>query len=107
MRNLGYPPAPESIPMAMKSCNNHPTVSAIMHCSQCHKPICEKCIKNGRFCSEPCNEKFSKFYEVFNKGGRKPPSKVLRFVGSIAGLALLVGGIYLILKFLGVPIPGR
>lgn len=93
--------------MGIKSCNNHPTRTAVQHCSQCHKPICEKCILNGRFCSQPCNEKFAKFYGSQPAGGRKPPSPIMRFVGSLLGLAFLAAGIYAIMKFLGIPLPGR
>ncbi len=92
--------------MGIKSCNNHPTRSAVMHCSQCHKPICEKCVINGRFCSQPCNDKFSKFYSGY-KGGPKNTSKLMRVVSTIVSLALLGAGVYVLLKFLGVLPPGR
>jgi hypothetical protein len=92
--------------MGIKSCNNHPTRTAVMHCSQCHKPICEKCVQNGRFCSQPCNEKFSKFYSSFKGGGQKT-SKLMRVVSTVVSLALLAGGVYVLLKFLGVQLPGR
>jgi hypothetical protein len=87
--------------MGMKSCNNHPTRTAVMHCSQCHKPICDKCVVNGRFCSNDCDGKFSKFYSKY-QGGAQRTSPLVRFLQSIVGLAILGGGVYFILRHIGV-----
>ena len=87
--------------MGIKSCNNHPTRTAAIHCSQCHKPICEKCVVNGRFCSNDCDAKFSRFYSKFQDKAPRT-SKLMRALQSIIGFAILAGGAYFLLKFLGV-----
>jgi hypothetical protein len=53
--------------VSLQGCNNHPTVKATLSCFQCHKPICDKCTKNARFCSDECNAKYSKFYSTYKQ----------------------------------------
>ena len=45
-------------------CLNHPDRTAVARCKQCHKPICEKCIKKmpgGAYCSDECYQNMLAF----------------------------------------------
>ena len=88
--------------MSMKGCNNHPKVTAALNCAHCHKPVCQKCIVAGRFCSPECQGKFGAFYFKYKGNPPKTSSGLARFLGSIVGIVILGGGAYFILKFIGV-----
>jgi hypothetical protein len=76
----------------LASCNNHPSVKAVVNCSQCHKPACAQCVVGGKFCSVACSEKFQKFAT-----GYKKPQDLSRsgIVPTIFFLAVVAGGYYL------------
>jgi predicted nucleic acid-binding Zn ribbon protein len=49
---------------APSRCINHPERTAVARCKQCHKPLCEKCVKKmpgGVFCSDECYENMAAF----------------------------------------------
>jgi hypothetical protein len=75
----------------LAGCNNHPTVKATYNCSQCHKPLCEKCVVNGLFCSQKCSEKFQKF-----SAGYKKPASLDRsgIVPTLVFLIIVGVGVY-------------
>jgi hypothetical protein len=75
--------------LGLTGCNKHPTVRAEYRCQQCGKPICNKCIVNDRFCSEPCNTKYSTFIANYKKPAelrKSPIPGVLFFIAVVAGL---------------------
>ncbi len=77
-------------------CINHPDRPAATRCRQCHKPICEECIKsdaNGQFCSFTCSEAFKDFLareKPKTKRGMNLISKLVALVVLIL-VALFVG----------------
>jgi len=75
----------------LAGCNNHPTVKATVHCTQCHKPVCDRCVVNARFCSGACNDKFSKF-----AAGYKKPDQLSNYgiVPTLFFLAVVAGAAY-------------
>lgn len=75
----------------LAGCNNHPTVKATINCSQCHKPICDKCVINGNFCSASCNQKFSKFATSYKKPADLSRSGI---VPTLFFLAVIAAGAY-------------
>jgi hypothetical protein len=45
-------------------CINHVDRTAAARCKQCHKPLCEKCVKKmpgGVFCSDECYQNMAAF----------------------------------------------
>ncbi len=50
--------------MIVKVCINHPDRPAQLSCFQCHKPLCDDCVrvvKDGQFCSEKCRSQYLAF----------------------------------------------
>ncbi len=75
--------------MALEGCNKHPTVRAEYRCQQCSKPVCTKCIVNDRFCSDSCNQKYSKFFSNYKKPADTSRSGIwglLFFIAVLAGV---------------------
>lgn len=49
---------------APSRCINHTERTAVARCKQCHKPLCEKCVKKmpgGVFCSDECYQNMAAF----------------------------------------------
>ena len=51
---------------APSRCLNHPERTAVARCKQCHKPLCQRCVKKmpgGIYCSDECYQKMGQFKE--------------------------------------------
>ncbi len=49
---------------APSRCINHPERTAVARCKQCHKPLCERCVKKmpgGVYCSDECYQNMAAF----------------------------------------------
>ena len=49
---------------APSRCLNHPERTAVARCKECHKPLCQRCVKKmpeGVFCSDECYQKMGAF----------------------------------------------
>ncbi len=70
-------------------CLNHPERTAVARCKQCHKPLCEKCIKKmpgGVYCSDQCYQNMLAF-----QGRVKKLDEAARPRSMLAGLARRLG----------------
>jgi len=76
--------------MALEGCNKHPSVKAEYRCQQCSKPVCSKCIINDRFCSDACNQKYSKFFSNY----KKPVDTSRSPIFSLLFFAVVIGALY-------------
>ena len=91
--------------MSAKYCLTHRGVGAVMHCVQCHKPICGECITQDKFCTGICAELHRKFTTRYPPW-RKPPL-IVRLARGLAFLAVGAGALWAALRYLGLSIgPG-
>jgi hypothetical protein len=73
-----------------RNCATHRDVPAVVHCHQCHKPVCTACTvvtPLGRFCSAECGLLYREFKDKFKAG---LPKKQTGAAVVLAGLILLM-----------------
>ena len=79
--------------MAMGTCNNHPKLAAVFHCIQCHRPLCDRCIVNSKFCSHACSAKNAQFEASYKRPAelrKNPLPGIAFFLAVAAGLYYLL-----------------
>ncbi|MBI3726543.1 hypothetical protein HY251_21675 [bacterium] len=81
--------------MGIGTCNNHPNLAASYHCAQCHKPLCDRCIVNSKFCSLACSAKNAQF-----EANYKRPAELRRSaIPGILFFLAVAGGLYYLLHY--------
>ena len=101
---------------ARHHCLNHPSIPAVSHCAQCHRPVCAECVaategKTG-FCSERCLVEHRAFRRRYDATRPRGPGRLAGLVRLAISIAALVGLVYVgrwlglgfcdrILKFVG------
>jgi hypothetical protein len=77
-------------------CLNHTDRTAVARCKQCHKPICEKCVKKmpgGVYCSDECYQNMLAFQNRVKRldEAAKPKSAFGRLMGKLfTAVAVLI-----------------
>ena len=78
----------------MKSCLFHEGVPAVVHCFQCHKPLCKACVKaqdGGKFCSASCAAANADLKAKFGGAKAKRAASALAgYVGLLVRIAVAV-----------------
>ena len=88
-------------------CLNHPERTAVARCKQCHKPLCERCVKKmpgGVYCSDECYQKMGDFQDRVKdldeqRGRRTPLGKLVKWA---IILAVVVAILYFVFVAQGV-----
>lgn len=85
---------------APSRCFTHPERTAVARCKQCHKPLCERCVKKmpgGIYCSDECYQKAVSFQdrvERLDVEGKRGPG-----LGKLVGRLVIAGVVIAILYY--------
>ena len=92
---------------APSRCLNHPERTAVARCKQCHKPLCQRCVKKmpgGVFCSDECYQKMGGFQErveILDKSV-KPGISIGKLVTRLIVLLVVLAILYYVFIYGGV-----
>lgn len=83
----------------MAVCLNHTDTPAVTRCAACGKPICEKCIVAGSYCSEECQKKADlaagRTHQMMEGRERvEKKNRTLKVIIILILLAAVAGGVY-------------
>ncbi|GAB4336803.1 MAG: hypothetical protein Kow0099_09920 [Candidatus Abyssubacteria bacterium] len=92
---------------APSRCINHPERTAVARCKQCHKPLCEKCVKKmpgGIYCSDECYQNMAAFQERVKKldAAKKSGLNVGRIITRAIVAIVLIAVLYYVFVVEGV-----
>jgi len=77
-----------------ETCFRHRQKHSAYRCQSCSKPLCDKCIVNGRFCSEGCNKKYSKFVADYQAPTKREGLGFGQLLFSLLLIAAAAGGLW-------------
>lgn len=92
---------------APSRCLNHPDRTAVARCKQCHKPLCERCVKKmpgGIYCSDECYQKMGAFQERVERldEQRRRGPRVGKLIGRLVLAAVVIAVLYYVFIIEGV-----
>ncbi len=92
---------------APSRCFTHTERTAVARCKQCHKPLCERCVKKmpgGIYCSDECYKKAASFHDRVEKldAQTKRGPGLGRLVGRLVILAVVIAILYYVFVYEGV-----
>jgi hypothetical protein len=92
---------------APSRCINHTERTAVARCKQCHKPLCEKCVKKmpgGVFCSDECFQNMNAFQNRVKQldQQKKPKLNIGKWIQRAAIFLVVVAALYYVFGVQGV-----
>ncbi|RJP21932.1 MAG: hypothetical protein C4520_09035 [Candidatus Abyssobacteria bacterium SURF_5] len=92
---------------APSRCINHPERTAVARCKQCHKPLCEKCVKKmpgGVYCGDECFQNMNAFQNRVKQleHQKKKGLNLGKWIPQAAILLLIVALLYYVFMVQGV-----